>query len=698
VIEYHYLNGYLYRITGEEDSSGFCLEHWRADEYDALGRMKQDTLGKIVQTTRSYDQAQGTLENIKSDLLVASGATVQNLTYQYDNVGNVDHRERGLVGDSNYKLESFEYDELHRLDKHTVSSQVTTVVYDAIGNIKSKSDVGSYEYNGSGPHAVSKVTSPLGQYDPIARFQTSWEWNGETVTQNQADIVDTLNNYSYDANGNITQQGNRAITWTAFDKPASMTLEGQSGNYRGSQIEYDAQFQRIWKREGVFNSTGTLQSTKQTTVYIGKEYERISEYGDGTTAGDVKHRYTINTGSNIVQIERLDGSSTDDVKYMLTDNLGSTNILLNASAVVVQELEFDPWGMRTTETGQTGGNVNGITNRGYTGHETDDEVGLVNMNARIYDPYLGRFLSADPLLPDAGDMQAYNRYSYVYNNPLRYVDPTGNNPGCAGHDNCKGKRPEPDGDLNGSNGGLASGGAGGGGGHSRDGESRGNAVEAFNQMQNENENQGQSTVEIPDDSNIEEVVVTVKSIDRVKVTRLGSRLTTTINVVTLSNDLVIYATNDYVDAISNGQFVFSNDPVTKTFSLQYFGNQFHSAKAIEGLKSGSIALSKVGEFAGKFGNVLTVVSTGITLNSYRNGELSTSRTTFRLIGTAASVGVSIGAGPVAGIAVGSVFAATEAGFDLVNNSAKYVSGVVTNPGFVNRLLDSLGRKPSISGF
>jgi len=75
--------------------------------------------------------------------------------------------------------------------------------------------------------------------------------------------------------------------------------------------------------------------------------------------------------------------------------------------------------------------VNSVTNRGYTGHEMDDEVGLINMNARVYDPYLGRFMSADPVLPDAYDMQSFNRYSYVLNNPLKYTDPTGNTPNSA---------------------------------------------------------------------------------------------------------------------------------------------------------------------------------------------------------------------------------------------------------------------------
>ena len=55
-------------------------------------------------------------------------------------------------------------------------------------------------------------------------------------------------------------------------------------------------------------------------------------------------------------------------------------------------------------------------------------MGLINMRARIYDPYLGRFLSADPVLPNAFDLQSFNRYAYVTNNPLKYTDPSGNMP------------------------------------------------------------------------------------------------------------------------------------------------------------------------------------------------------------------------------------------------------------------------------
>ena len=52
-------------------------------------------------------------------------------------------------------------------------------------------------------------------------------------------------------------------------------------------------------------------------------------------------------------------------------------------------------------------------------------MGFYNYDARLYDPVLGRFISADPFIPDLYNLQAYNRYSYVNNNPLSYTDPSG---------------------------------------------------------------------------------------------------------------------------------------------------------------------------------------------------------------------------------------------------------------------------------
>jgi RHS repeat-associated protein len=65
------------------------------------------------------------------------------------------------------------------------------------------------------------------------------------------------------------------------------------------------------------------------------------------------------------------------------------------------------------------------TDRGYTEHEHLDEVGVVHMNGRIYDPLVGRFMSADPFIQAPFELQSHNRYAYVMNNPLAFTDPSG---------------------------------------------------------------------------------------------------------------------------------------------------------------------------------------------------------------------------------------------------------------------------------
>ncbi|MCA3000430.1 MAG: hypothetical protein ING75_17715, partial [Rhodocyclaceae bacterium] len=108
-----------------------------------------------------------------------------------------------------------------------------------------------------------------------------------------------------------------------------------------------------------------------------------------------------------------------------------------------ERLAFDAWGKRRTLTGDlsattpapagaiavttpTPDTIDGvIDNRGYTGHEMLDQLDLVHMNGRIYDPLTARFMSADPILQDPMNAQSYNRYSYVLNNPTNLTDPTG---------------------------------------------------------------------------------------------------------------------------------------------------------------------------------------------------------------------------------------------------------------------------------
>ena len=113
--------------------------------------------------------------------------------------------------------------------------------------------------------------------------------------------------------------------------------------------------------------------------------------------------------------------------YIHKDYLGSYETITDGDGNIVEKLSFDPWGRRRNPTDWSFDNVSTsfLFDRGYTGHEHLDEFGLINMNGRVYDPFLARFLSPDPLVQAPGYGQNYNRYSYAFNNPLKYTDPDG---------------------------------------------------------------------------------------------------------------------------------------------------------------------------------------------------------------------------------------------------------------------------------
>ena len=109
--------------------------------------------------------------------------------------------------------------------------------------------------------------------------------------------------------------------------------------------------------------------------------------------------------------------------YCITDNNGNIATLDGQQQVY----SFDPWGRRRNATTWTYNNVpqNFLFDRGFTGQEHLDAFGLINMNGRSYDPWLGRMLSVDPFVQDMASTQSFNSYTYASNNPFKYVDPSG---------------------------------------------------------------------------------------------------------------------------------------------------------------------------------------------------------------------------------------------------------------------------------
>ncbi|MCL1932184.1 MAG: hypothetical protein FWF53_00005, partial [Candidatus Azobacteroides sp.] len=124
-----------------------------------------------------------------------------------------------------------------------------------------------------------------------------------------------------------------------------------------------------------------------------------------------------------------EGTGSWNIYYICRDYLGSITCVTNSSGSVVQELSYDAWGQLRNPTNQTVYAPDAapelFLGRGYTGHEHLPMFGLVNMNARLYDPAVGRFLSPDPYVQMPDFSQSFNRYSYALNNPLCYIDRNG---------------------------------------------------------------------------------------------------------------------------------------------------------------------------------------------------------------------------------------------------------------------------------
>ena len=110
------------------------------------------------------------------------------------------------------------------------------------------------------------------------------------------------------------------------------------------------------------------------------------------------------------------------LSYLLSDHLGSTSLTTNASGALVSELRYKAWGETRYSSGTT------ATNYRYTGQREESSFGLYFFNARWVDVQLGRFVQADSIVP--GGVQGLDRYAYVGNSPIRYIDPSGHSPVC----------------------------------------------------------------------------------------------------------------------------------------------------------------------------------------------------------------------------------------------------------------------------
>jgi RHS repeat-associated protein len=196
------------------------------------------------------------------------------------------------------------------------------------------------------------------------------------------------------------------------------------------------------------NLLSKVKPGRSATLYLGGLYEV-----DLTSVGVTTKKTTYYPGG-AMRVDIVGGSNT--LYYSLKDHLGSASTLLDTNGNVVAngEQRYYPYGEKRITSADL------KTAHLFTGQLEVGLGGIYSYGARMYSPRLGRFLSADTIVPDWTNPQSLNRYSYVLNSPLKYIDPTG-------HSYCDSPYADPeecDGDDEIGSWSPPSGGGGGGGG------------------------------------------------------------------------------------------------------------------------------------------------------------------------------------------------------------------------------------------
>lgn len=292
------------------------------------------------------------------------------LTYDWpsrDLLQRTDHTQSSAL------TETFTYDNLDRLLSSQVGSYTPmTYTYANNGNLTSKTDAGSYTYDGAKINATKHVTNPY-----------------SNISSNTQDI-----------------------TYTGSNKAAAIVENGYELDYTYGPDDN--------RKTSMLKNGGTLMMKH---LYSGTGYEEIDDQ-----TGNPKRLHYINGINGLAVIVISDNYGNIDEHYVYTDQLGSIVAVTDSSGTIEAQQNFDSWGRKRNPADWSYSNVPSVPSwlyRGYTGHEQLEPFTLINMNGRMYDPLLGQMLSPDIVLHDESETQSYNRYSYASNNPMKYIDPSG---------------------------------------------------------------------------------------------------------------------------------------------------------------------------------------------------------------------------------------------------------------------------------
>ncbi|MCW5651986.1 MAG: type IV secretion protein Rhs [Ramlibacter sp.] len=438
-LSYEYTTlGFLKRASGEMSSFPDLNASFEVLAMDPRGQISQYKYGNQITTVVDRDLATGKVHSILATR--AQAGDVLNHSYRYDVLGNLSQRNDATPGMGTQ--ESFAYDYIDRLVNYTMVAQsvspprATEVRYDARGNITYRSDTGRYVYDPLRPGRLVGVVP-----ETAAGAQLT-----NTGSRTLSYVFDDAHLGAQVIDGRPMGNGNLEYTQSADSVTGLQTFRRQT--YNSFNMPVDIVQGAV--PQGLDCQVDTCTPSRSLSFAYGPEHQRVKQVvtggaaagttwyfheGEGLTYekfvkadGVVEHKYYLSAGGMVFAIGTMRSNYTRSANYLHHDYLGSAVAVSDAAGTVIERMAYDPWGKRRQLDGNpdAADAIVGVnTDRGFTMHEHLDEVGLVHMNGRLYDPLVGRFVSADPFIQAPDNLQSYNRYAYVMNNPLAFTDPSG---------------------------------------------------------------------------------------------------------------------------------------------------------------------------------------------------------------------------------------------------------------------------------
>ena len=323
-----------------------------------------------------YDEAKRTTE-VRN---LQGVAEISRFEYSYDSNGNRIQQVETNGGAP--ETINYEFDTADRLTEESYPTETTTYSYDDAYNRTSEVTVDS-----EGTQTVNKT----------------YQYNNRNQLTNVIDNLDATGSasYEYDDNGNrVSKTIDSEVTLFVYDARDQLRQITQGGSTIGAFL-YDYQGLRVRK-----------ETQDSTLRYVYDDQSVLMQTTDG---GDTVAKYDYGP-DKLLSLTHV----TEGTQFYLFDALGSVVNLTRVDGSIQNRTQYYAWGNIRNEVGESENPF------GFTGHEMDEESGLIYMKARFYDPDIGLFLSNDPFEGTVDTPPSLHKYLYAAGNPIIYVDANGN--------------------------------------------------------------------------------------------------------------------------------------------------------------------------------------------------------------------------------------------------------------------------------